>query len=99
MNYRLIIRPEAELDLEDAFTWYESQETGLGSKFVRAIDNYMSTIGRNPLEYRLIYQFELDYCYIFNYQLSTIDYRLSTPPSPPDKYHSASDENGSPAHL
>ncbi len=56
MNYRLIIRPEAEFDLEDAFAWYESQETGLGSEFVRAIDNCISTIGRNPLAYRLIYQ-------------------------------------------
>ncbi len=56
MNYRLIIRPEAELDLEDAFTWYESQDSGLGSEFVRAIDACISTIGRNPLAYRLIYQ-------------------------------------------
>jgi hypothetical protein len=38
MSYRLIIRPEAELDLEDAFIWYELQETGLGSEFVRSID-------------------------------------------------------------
>ena len=56
MNYRLIIRPEAELDLEDAFAWYESQDSGLGSEFVRAIDACISTIGRNPLAYRLIYQ-------------------------------------------
>jgi plasmid stabilization system protein ParE len=56
MNYRLIIRPEAEFDLEDAFAWYESQDVGLGSEFVRAIDNSISTIGRNPLAYRLIYQ-------------------------------------------
>jgi plasmid stabilization system protein ParE len=56
MNYRLIIRPEAEFDLEDAFAWYESQDPGLGSEFVRAIDASISTIGRNPLAYRLIYQ-------------------------------------------
>jgi plasmid stabilization system protein ParE len=56
MNYRLIIRPEAEFDLEDAFGWYESQYPGLGSEFVRAIDACISTIGRNPLAYRLIYQ-------------------------------------------
>jgi plasmid stabilization system protein ParE len=54
MNYRLIIRPEAELDLEDAFAWYESQDPGLGSEFVRAIDACISTIGRNPLAYQLI---------------------------------------------
>jgi plasmid stabilization system protein ParE len=56
MTYRLIIRPEAELDLEDAFLWYESQSNGLGSEFVRAIDTCISGIGRNPLTYKLIYQ-------------------------------------------
>ncbi len=56
MNYRLVIRPEAELDLEDAFAWYESQDPGLGSEFVRAIDTCISTIGRNPLTYRIVYQ-------------------------------------------
>ena len=40
MNYRLIIRPEAELDLEDAFTRYESQETGLGSEIVYLLTIY-----------------------------------------------------------
>jgi plasmid stabilization system protein ParE len=53
MNYKLIIRPEAELDLEEAFVWYESQDIGLGSEFVRAIDNCISMIGRNPLSYSL----------------------------------------------
>jgi plasmid stabilization system protein ParE len=56
MNYRLIIRPEAELDLEDAFVWYESQDNGLGSEFVRAIDNCISSIGRNPMSYAIVYQ-------------------------------------------
>jgi plasmid stabilization system protein ParE len=56
ITYRLIIRPEAELDLEDAFLWYESQSSGLGSEFVRAVDTCISTIGRNPLTYKLIYQ-------------------------------------------
>ncbi len=56
MIYRLIIRPEAEFDLEKAFAWYESQDAGLGQEFVRAIDACISTIGRNPLAYKLIYQ-------------------------------------------
>ena len=56
MSYRLIIRPEAELDLEDAFEWYESKASGLGSEFVRAIDNCISAIGRSPLAYRIIYK-------------------------------------------
>ncbi len=56
MNYGLIISPETELDLEDAFVWYESQDNGLGSEFVRSIDNCMSSIGRNPMSYAIVYQ-------------------------------------------
>ena len=37
MSYGLIIRPEAELDIQDAFEWYEAQTSGLGSEFVRPI--------------------------------------------------------------
>lgn len=55
MSYSLIIRPEAELDIQDAFEWYEAQAPGLGSEFVR-IDACLSNIGRNPLAYPLIYQ-------------------------------------------
>lgn len=38
MSYELIIRPEAELDIQDAFECYEAQSLGLGSQFVRAVD-------------------------------------------------------------
>lgn len=31
MNYRMIIRPEAEADLTEAYDWYESQLAGLGA--------------------------------------------------------------------
>ncbi|AFY53212.1 hypothetical protein Riv7116_0618 [Rivularia sp. PCC 7116] len=34
MNYQLIISPEAEFDVQDAFEWYEQSNTGLGSEFV-----------------------------------------------------------------
>jgi plasmid stabilization system protein ParE len=54
MSYRLIIRPEAELDIEDAFTWYEAQGSGLGSEFVRAVDGCLSSIARNPLAYPIV---------------------------------------------
>ena len=56
MNYSLIIRPEADLDIQDAFKWYEAQAPGLGSEFIRAVDTYLSGIGRNPLTYPIIYQ-------------------------------------------
>ncbi len=56
MSYNLIIRPEAELDIQDAFEWYETQVPGLESEFVRAVDTCLSGIGRNSLAYPLIYQ-------------------------------------------
>jgi plasmid stabilization system protein ParE len=49
MKYNLIIQPEAEYDIQDAFEWYESQNPGLGSEFIRAVDACLSGIARNPL--------------------------------------------------
>lgn len=56
MNYQLLIRPEAEVDIQEAFEWYEERNSGLGSEFVRAVDTCLSTIGRNPLGYPVVYQ-------------------------------------------
>lgn len=56
MNYRLLIQPEAELDLEEAYNWYEKGSSGLGSEFIRAVDASLALIGRNPFAYRVVYQ-------------------------------------------
>jgi plasmid stabilization system protein ParE len=81
MSYSLIIRPEAELDIQDAFEWYEAQNPGLGSEFVRAVDNCLSGIGRNPLAYPLIYQqarrtllrrFPYGIVYVFDQDIITV---------------------------
>lgn len=56
MNYNLIIRTEAEYDIQDGFEWYESQNPGLGSEFVRAVDACLSGIGRQPLAYQVIHK-------------------------------------------
>ncbi|BAY32337.1 plasmid stabilization system protein [Nostoc carneum NIES-2107] len=56
MNYNLIIQQEAEYDIQDTFEWYESQNSGLGSEFVRAVDACLSGIARKPLAYQVIYK-------------------------------------------
>lgn len=56
MNYKLIIRPEAEFDIQEAFEWYEERDSGLGSEFVRAADSCLAAIGRNPLAYPLVHR-------------------------------------------
>ncbi len=38
MKYKLIVRPEAEDDLSEAFMWYESRREGLGFDFLLQVD-------------------------------------------------------------
>jgi hypothetical protein len=38
MKLELIIRPEAEADIAEAFDWYETRVPGLGSEFVLVLD-------------------------------------------------------------
>lgn len=56
MSYQVFISPEAELDLEDTYHWYESQDKGLGSEFIRVVDASLSTIQRNPFAYASTYK-------------------------------------------
>ena len=48
MTISLIIRPEAERDLNEAYRWYERQFDGLGQEFVICIDAVLSVIRRTP---------------------------------------------------
>lgn len=48
MKSPLIIRPEAESDLAEAYRWYEAQVPGLGSDFLLSVDAALSSIRRNP---------------------------------------------------
>jgi toxin ParE1/3/4 len=38
MSRELIIRPEAEADIAEAFGWYEARVSGLGSEFLLVLD-------------------------------------------------------------
>jgi plasmid stabilization system protein ParE len=56
MNRKLIIRPEAEADLAEAFEWYETRVIGLGLEFIRTIDSLFNSIIRNPQAYPVVYK-------------------------------------------
>lgn len=49
MKYKLIVSPEAEDDLSEAFMWYESKREGLGYDFLLQVDAGFRFIERNPL--------------------------------------------------
>jgi toxin ParE1/3/4 len=48
MRYKVIVRPEAENDLKEAFSWYESKRIGLGYDFLLQVDAGINLIKRNP---------------------------------------------------
>ncbi|MBM4146425.1 MAG: type II toxin-antitoxin system RelE/ParE family toxin [Nitrospira sp.] len=48
MKYNAIIRPEAEDDLKEAFSWYEERKIGLGYDFLLQVDAGINFISRNP---------------------------------------------------
>jgi plasmid stabilization system protein ParE len=56
MRYKIIIRPEAEDDLEEAFQWYGEQSPGLGLDFLRCIDAAFDIIIENPELYQKVYK-------------------------------------------
>ena len=56
MKKALIIRPDAERDLAEAYGWYEARVPGLGSDFLLSIDAALSSIQRTPKMYRIVYE-------------------------------------------
>ncbi len=48
MKYRVIVRPEAENDLKEIFSWYEGEREGLGYDFLLQVDAGLRFMERNP---------------------------------------------------
>ena len=48
MTSRIIIRPEAEHDLKEAYSWYQEKRKGLGEEFLLNIEAGINFISRNP---------------------------------------------------
>jgi plasmid stabilization system protein ParE len=56
VKYSLIIRPEAEDDLKEAYSWYEDKRQGLGHDFLLQVDAGLNFVARypdiHPIEYK-----------------------------------------------
>ena len=50
----LILTKKAQEDLDDAFKWYEDQESGLGKEFIRCIDARIAELNRHPLHHQVV---------------------------------------------
>jgi toxin ParE1/3/4 len=53
---RVLVRPEAESDVKDAYEWYEAQRKGLGEHFLLCIEDALSRAARNPSMYSVVYK-------------------------------------------
>ena len=56
MTYKVIVRPEAEREIQEAFDWYEERSEGLGLEFLRVADACLSIVQRNPVAYQIVHE-------------------------------------------
>lgn len=48
---RLIVRPEAEADIAQAYAWYEERREGLGLEFMEEVSQCLRFIEERPLSF------------------------------------------------
>jgi plasmid stabilization system protein ParE len=56
MSYKLVIRAEAETEIDEAFRWYEERRSGLGKDFVLRVDACLSIIRKKPYSWPVQYK-------------------------------------------
>jgi plasmid stabilization system protein ParE len=56
MAAELIVAPEAERDLAEAYAWYEDQRIGLGEEFLGCVDACIEAFRRMPEMHAVIYE-------------------------------------------
>lgn len=52
IEYRLVSEPQADLDVEATFHWYENEQSGLGLEFLDELRATYDRIVEGPLKYR-----------------------------------------------
>jgi toxin ParE1/3/4 len=56
MTYKVVVRPEAAREIQEAFDWYEGRSEGLGLEFLRAADACLSGVRRNPSAFQPVHE-------------------------------------------
>jgi toxin ParE1/3/4 len=51
----ILLRPEAEADLEEARNWYEAQLTGLGDEFIVEVDAVLRRVAHSSRQFAKIH--------------------------------------------
>ena len=56
MAVELVLAPEAELDISEAYDWYERRREGLGESFLNGLGATLRAIRRSPLMHQTIHE-------------------------------------------
>lgn len=56
MNFNVLILSEAEIDIDEAFIWYELNQIGLGKRFYESVNKSVHFISDRPLSCEEIYK-------------------------------------------
>jgi len=56
MAAELIVVPEAQQDVDAAYSWYEDRRSGLGEEFLSCVDACIQTISRMPELYAKVHE-------------------------------------------
>ena len=48
---RIVVRPAAAADIDEAFLWYDGQRPGLGHEFLAAAQTLIDAVAQYPLRY------------------------------------------------
>jgi plasmid stabilization system protein ParE len=56
MAVSVVVALEAELDISEAYIWYESRRIGLGEEFLSSVDACVERIRRQPALYAFVHE-------------------------------------------
>lgn len=56
MSYRLVIKPLAEKDIAETYTWYNQEQVGLGDTFLDQLERSLEFLKKNPAQYQIRYK-------------------------------------------
>ena len=56
MKFKLVVREEAEKDIQSAYDWYEGSRIGLGEEFLLCLDAVIESIARQPDLYAVVHR-------------------------------------------
>jgi hypothetical protein len=60
----LVIAPEAELDIAEAYVWYEGRRSGLGEEFLSSVDACIESVRPGSAEGWLVQQAQYDLAHV-----------------------------------